>query len=614
MGQDPPGAEGEDPTRTEEERQAPHEVVVVTASRREQPLGEATTLVTVVTAEDLQSSPSLVLDDELRQVPGFSLFRRSSSLVAHPTTQGVSLRGIGPSGAGRSLVLLDGLPLNDPFGGWVYWNRLPMVALDRVEISRGAASQLYGSSALGGAIQLIPRRPESNTFLLRGQLGNVETYNLEAFASHRLREWSYLVSGRWFDTGGFPLVREELRGSVDVPARSEFQTFFGRVYRGSFHAGVNLYREDRNNGTRLQQNSSRIALFEVGLEQPRWLANAFVQSTLLQSTFSRILPDRSAEFLTAEQEFASLGAGGSWVWRGSGRLLVGCDWRYARWDEQDQNLVGVFVQQLVPLHPRLDLLLGGRVDFWENRSLQAAFSPRAGWLIRTMAWLNLRGSVYRGFRAPTLNELYRPFRVGNILTLGNDTLGEERLWGAEWGADFFPSSSVLLRVNGFWNWLRDPVSNVTLSVQPGLILRQRQNLGGAYIQGLEADTTLRLHPSWKFMAAFLLSDARVEETHLRLPQVPRYQATTGLIYTGPLSLTAQGRWMSAQFEDDLNQWSLGSFVVFDLSLRRRITEHFDLFFAVENLLDRSYAVGRTPLETLGTPRLWHGGLQLRVGD
>ena len=137
----------------------PADEIVVTAARVEQSITESASLVTVLPEERISATPFLVLDDLLRAVPGFSLLRRSSSLVAHPTTQGVSLRGIGPSGASRSLVLLDGIPLNDPVGGWVYWNRMPFAALSRVEVVRGATSQLYGSSALGGTIQLIPKKP-----------------------------------------------------------------------------------------------------------------------------------------------------------------------------------------------------------------------------------------------------------------------------------------------------------------------------------------------------------------------------------------------------------------------------------------------------------------------
>src|ERR671929_131193 len=108
------------------------------------------------------STSAATLDDALRQVPGFTLFRRTGSRVANPTSQGVSLRGVGASGASRALVLADGIPLNDPFGGWVYWGRVPRASVERIEVLRGGASSLYGSSALGGVVNLITRRPSSN--------------------------------------------------------------------------------------------------------------------------------------------------------------------------------------------------------------------------------------------------------------------------------------------------------------------------------------------------------------------------------------------------------------------------------------------------------------------
>src|SRR5215469_5635996 len=86
-----------------------------------------------ISAEAIDYSGSLVVDDVLRQVPGFSTYRRSSSLFANPTSQGVSLRGVGASATSRSTVLLDGVPLNDPFGGWVYWARVPRAAIESMD-------------------------------------------------------------------------------------------------------------------------------------------------------------------------------------------------------------------------------------------------------------------------------------------------------------------------------------------------------------------------------------------------------------------------------------------------------------------------------------------------
>src|SRR5947208_7593976 len=159
------------------------DILVVTAARSQERLTDAVAPTSVLTREDIARSPGLTLDERLRQIPGFSLLRRSSSLTAHPTSQGVSLRGLGPSGASRTLVLFDGAPLNDPFGGWVYWNRLPLSGLEAVEVSRGSLSQLSGSAAMGGAIQLLPRSPRPNTLEVTARGGDYRTGHLEVFAS-----------------------------------------------------------------------------------------------------------------------------------------------------------------------------------------------------------------------------------------------------------------------------------------------------------------------------------------------------------------------------------------------------------------------------------------------
>ena len=614
VGQQDPGTADPGPRETTEKVVAHRETVVVTAARREQALGDAVSLVSVVDAEDLNGSPALVLDDHLRRIPGFSLFRRSNSLSSHPTTRGVSLRGIGPSGTSRSLVLFDGIPLNDPFGGWVYWNRIPTLALQQVEVARGAASQLYGSSALGGVLQLRPLEPGPGRLAVMAEIGNRETYDVSALASERKGDWGYLVSGRAFETGGFFIVSEEERGAVDTPARVEFQNLLGRVEYKRAHAGVNLFREERNNGTRIQENNSWLALVEGGLEGQSWRLRLYSQFQELNSTFSRVLPDRSQEFKTADQHFPSSGFGSSFTWQPSGEILVGADWRQAHWQEEVQNLSGVFAQYLESVHPRLDVLVGARFDVWENQSTQTSFNPRAGLLFRADPSVTVRGSLYRGFRAPTLNELYRPFRTGNILTEANPGLAEEHLWGFEGGMDIHPGPALLIRVNGFWNTLQDPVSNVTVAVSPELILRQRRNLGSGTIKGVETEVVRSLASRWALRASYLYSQAVVDETGRLFPQVPRHQGLVGVEYQGPIQFRVEGRFLSRQYEDDLNQLPLAGYGVLDLQVRKPLAEHLELFVGVQNLFNREYAVGRLPIERLGTPRLIHGGVRFRIGN
>ena len=131
------------------------ETVTVTPTRTEQRLGDVPVSANIVEKETIRQSPAVVADDVLRQVPTFSLFRRTSSLSSHPTAQGVSLRGIGPSGVSRTLVLVDGVPFNDPFGGWVYWTRVPLESVNRIEVIDGSSSSLYGNYGMGGVINII---------------------------------------------------------------------------------------------------------------------------------------------------------------------------------------------------------------------------------------------------------------------------------------------------------------------------------------------------------------------------------------------------------------------------------------------------------------------------
>ena len=203
--------------------------MVVSAGRVEQRLSDVPTHTTVLTREDIEASSAQTVDDLLREVPGFSLFRRSSSLVANPTTQGVSLRGIGPSGVSRTLVLLDGVPLNDPFGGWVYWSKVPLESIERIEVVRGGGSALYGNYALGGVINIITRKPQSTG--LQGTLegGTHDTVHANLQADAVTGPLALALQGDVFSTGGFPIVKADQRGPVDIDADSQHQAFIGRL-------------------------------------------------------------------------------------------------------------------------------------------------------------------------------------------------------------------------------------------------------------------------------------------------------------------------------------------------------------------------------------------------
>src|SRR5215213_6655325 len=196
------------------------EEVTVTATRTETRLGDTPASIVALSSTELSTTAAVTLDDALRQVPGFSLFRRSGSRTANPTTQGVSLRGTGASGASRAVVLADGVPLNDPFGGWVYWSRVPRTSVNSIEVLRGGASHLYGSAALGGVVNIFTRKASEPVLLFETSYGNQQTFDASLFTAAHKGQWGASISAETFHTDGYIIVDERERGRVDTPANS----------------------------------------------------------------------------------------------------------------------------------------------------------------------------------------------------------------------------------------------------------------------------------------------------------------------------------------------------------------------------------------------------------
>jgi outer membrane receptor protein involved in Fe transport len=662
------GQSGEEPFRVDP--------VVVTATRLEQKAGDVPAAVTVITGDEVRESPSQTLDDLLRQVPGFSLFRRTSSVVGHPTTQGFSLRGIGPSGTSRALVLLDGVPLNDPFGGWVYWNRVPLLGLEQIEVVRGGGSSVWGNYALGGVVQILGHRPTGRSATLEASYGTRDTSNLGLLLTETAGPFRILLEGNRYDTGGYPIVKESRRGSIDVDAESTHHTFNGRVELhvspdATFWVSGNYYDEERLNGTPLQVNDTTSGLAALGGRlrsgEDTWRFATYASWQEFHSTFSSQEPDRNSEELVLDQTVPTTSAGGWLQWSrrfGDHLVSAGGDvrWVTGETDERvffagafrrtrtaggEQVVGGVYLQDVWTPHPAVEVVGGLRGDVWLNYDASrrdtpppsAAIparqtfsdieriipSPRLAVLVRATPTTDLRASVYQGFRIPTLNELYRPFRVRNDVTVANATLRPERLTGGEagvtqrWGP-------LQARVTGFVNEVKDLVANVTQATllpdcPTGTTCRQRQNLELARIQGVETELELRLARRWRLLAAYLFTDARVVDAPgqpalegKRLAQVPEHTVTLGVQYRDPVvaNVTASARWVGNQYEDDLNTLPLGSVFVVDLFASRAVTTWLELFAGVENLFDTTYTVGRTSegVISIGAPRIVRGGLRL----
>lgn len=575
----------------------------------------------------VREQPGVNLDDRLRAVPGFSLFRRSSSLVAHPTTQGVSLRGLGSSGASRSLVLWDGIPINDPFGGWVYWTRVPPDELERVEISRGASTSIFGDRAMSGAIALFSRPAEPYRLTAFYEGGNRDTHELGAGFSHLFSKFGVSAQSRAFTTDGYFIVPEQARGSVDRPANVRFVSGDTRLdYLGArdrLFLKLDVLTEERENGTALTRNSTGLGTV-AGHYTHNWRSDdvsllAYHTREQFHSSFSAVTNNRTVERLTFVQSVPSQGTGAAGMWRHAASrwdLLAGADVRHAEGTSTDRLVPaglrvgggsqlqhGYFAQFHANAGPA-KLFAGARQQVTGED--QTFFSPSAGFTAGR-GTLRARGTVYRSFRSPTLNELFREFRVGNAVTQANPRLQPETLFGAEAGFDLV-GERARLGLTLYRNELEDLITNVTLSTSPALIVRQRRNAASALTRGVDLDAQAGWR-DFRAQAGYLFADSRFSGGP-RIPQVPRHHGSLQLSYVREGTLASAGiRSYSAQFEDDRNTFLLPGFASVQLAVRQRLVRNLAAVLAVENLLDREYVVGFSPTPLIGSPRLWRLGLR-----
>jgi len=667
------------------------ESVTVTPTRTEQRMVDVPASVSIVDRETIRRSPAVVVDDVLRQVPAFSLFRRTSSLSSHPTAQGVSLRGIGPSGVSRSLVLIDGVPFNDPFGGWVYWTRVPLESVDRIEIVEGSSSNVYGNYAMGGVINVVSARPKPKTFEFRTQYGNLNSPKADFFASDVWGKFGASLEGSAFSTDGFPIVIANERGFIDKKATVDYRTFNLKVdysptdrVNAFFRGGY--FSEERNNAkfstfdgapeendTTWKSASGGVRVTLPG--QSDLQARLFTDFETFNSSFLAVpnLTTRAIGRTSLRQRVPTTGVGGMVQWSKavSTRQLYTAGTDFRRVDgasnETAYDIVtgltattlresggtqfssGAFVQgQFWPV-TKASITLSGRLDHWRNyeaRNLErtiatglptannratlpdkddTVFSPRAAVRFHVTDKVSTWGSLGWGFRAPTLNELYRQFRVGALLTLANEQLGPERLIGGELGINVEPMNNLSLRGVWFDNRVKNPVSNVT---RTDLVnTQQRQNLGRTRVWGLQTDVEYRVRREWRVGAGYMFNRATVTEYAANpaligtfLPQVPKHRGSVNVSYSNPryATVSVSAMFFGRQFDDDRNlrvkpgesEPGLPAYGTLELTALRSIGNNLDVFFGVQNMFDQEYYVGLLPT-TIGSPRMVNGGIRVR---
>jgi outer membrane receptor protein involved in Fe transport len=653
--------------------------IVIIGQGLDAPPGEAALATVEIDRDRLTDSASGRLEDVLRDVAGVAQFRRADSRSSHPTAQGISLRGLGGNASSRALLLLDGVPQADPFGGWVPFPATLPQRLARVRVTRGGGSGYHGAGALAGTVELFSTDARTlGPVALTGFYGSRESLDLVATGGATLGSGEVTAAVQFARGDGFVPIVEGQRGAADRAAPYEQGSI---ALRGvapltaeiELQANLSAFTDQRDRGTDFTPVKSRGAdasLRLLGTGAWRWAATGWLQHRDFTSGFASVNATRDAASPTLDQHVPATGSGlrieieppvgNGWTLRAGGDLrmvsgrtnelysfVAGSPTR-RRVAGGESTTAGLFADLSLE-RGTLTLTAGGRADRWTIRNgalfevplaggapfNDVRYADRSGWegsarigaAVRPVHGIGLRAAAYSGWRLPTLNELYRPFRAGADATAANPLLSPERLRGAEIGIDLIPAPNLALRATGFLNRLDGAIGNVTLGNGPGNFpgvgfvaaggaYRARQNFDAIDARGVEVDLGWQSGP-WRAGASWAFTDARVKASGVAAPlngrrpaQTAPHQLSAHLGYSGErISLSATARYVAAQFEDDLNARALADALTFDAVLRVPVTKGFAIEARGENLTDAQIetAVSGTGVVERANPRtLWIG--------
>lgn len=618
---------------------------------------------------------ALTVDGVITEIPGASLFRRSDSLSAHPTIQGLSLLPIGGNGAGRALVTLDGLPLNDPFGGWVYWSALDASALNRATVSTGKSGGSFASYSLTGRVDIHSFGDlkglhvdasvgsfDSQSISVRGGVGLSDQLTLAGRASYR-------------KTDGFHQFPVDQRGPIDQRLASDQTTVNGSLsYDDSegvaAYLGLTYFKENRLNGYLTAPNSTVMwdSVFRTSVDKGDWGVEllAWYKDRDFDNSFTAARDDRTVERHVLDQfSVPSWSTGGSLRYQQEG-LEAGIDYNrmsgsvnenyrnlgagFTRLRQAggDQQIMGAFVDVHTQIgQSDFHVEANGRLDHYRIDNgfrRESALSDQA--VLRNEIYASKQGVIPTGgislgysvnateislgfshsWRLPTLNEFYRPFRVGNDITEANSALRPEKLNNLSLSVftdfDHVNASITLRHVT-----VKDAVGNVTIGFGPGFfplggfvpaggVLRQRTNIDQTTSNMAEFSLSSYVTEGLLLSATYLYTDAEIsafaaspELVGRRPVQTPRHSVTSELTYEGDafgtdVWGTLQGRYLGGQYEDDLNQRLLPDAFLVSAMVGAEITDGVVLTLRANNIFDQKLVSGLSAdgLETIAQRR------------
>ena len=613
-----------------------------------------------IDADRLAVAASGRIEDALSAAAGFQQFRRSDSRASNPSAQGITLRALGGNATSRTLMLLDGVPVADPFFGYVPLSALAPERLAMARVTRGGGSGAFGAGAVAGTIDLPSAGPDQlGLFGGRALVDDRGESELSATLAPKLGAGYLVASGRWDRGRGFWTTPEDQRVPASVRARYESWSTSLRAVAPLTHdielqarvAAFNDARTLRFAGADTAANGQDASVRLVGRGAWQFDVLGYVQSR----GFRNVVISAKSFLPTLDQRATpSTGAGGKIELRppvGTAHVLrLGADWRFAEGHTEEDVYtqgqisghrraggsnrdLGLFVEDDWTLGPVV-LTAGARADRWSVRNgaldqvlggnrTSIAYPDRAGWdrsfrggaVVKLAGGLSARGSAYTGLRQPTLNELYRSFTVFPIVTKANAALENEALRGFEGGLDWRPARGLSFSATAFDNKVRHAIANVTIAPN----VRERQNVDAIHARGLELGGEVKAG-NLSFSGSFAYTDAKVEAPGTALDgkrpaQTPKYAASATAAWRpfsdATFALTV--RHTGAQFEDDLETDVLPPATTLDAYVQVPVAGPFSLVLRGENLTDETVVTRNSGGSIdLGTPRTLWAGIKVAI--
>lgn len=609
--------------------------IVVTGEGLGAPLGDKAYDIVTIERARLTSSASGRVEDVLRDVAGLQQFRRTDARAAHPTSQGVTLRGLGGNASSRALVILDGVPQSDPFGGWVSWPAFAPGRLQRVQVTRGGGSGVSGPGALAGTIELTSAGPDALGPVNLGlAYGSRDSVAADAGVAARLGGGFVTIGADYGRSDGYIPIVKGARGPADRAAPYEQASIAARAVvpvgeATELQANILGFTDRRDRGLDFSENGNDGAdasVRLVGRGEWGWSALGYVQIRRFTSSTASVDDAReTANQVLDQYNVPSTGLGARFELRppigDALELRIGSDWRRVAGRTKEffkfanglpgqmrdaggrSDTLGAYAELSAELGGRVTVTGSGRIDRWwiadgaleENpvgsgAITRTAYQDRAGWqptgrlglAYAASDALTLRTAIYRGWRLPTLNELYRPFRAGADATGANAGLKPETSWGYEAGVDWMPLPNSRISITGFDNRLKDAIANVTIANGPGNfpgvgfvsaagVYRERRNLDGVRARGVELDARVDL-AAFHLAASYAYTHSRVRAdglaaglNGLRPAQTPEHMAsaTAGWQAQSGAGASVTLRYVSDQYENDRGTLMLGDAVTVD---------------------------------------------------